>query len=266
MNKITDKIVAYIPARLASTRYPRKLLLDILGIPMIEHVRRRAIISKTFDDVVVATCDYEIKQIIENFGGKVIMTSVLHNNGTSRISEAVNLFPSSHAVILQGDEPLITPEDLKYFVDIIKNDTSEIVCWNATAMLESDTELDKKSFVKSFVNHSDRILFLFRRTPTYSKFENIKYNIFKTLGLIGFKTSFLMDFNKLNSSCFEENESIEQMRIIENDYILKSVKLRYSYPSINEPSDLEELYKIIKDQSQEAIISNVINYKEDDFR
>ena len=83
---------------------------------MIEHVRRRALISKQFDEVVVCTCDLKIKKVINNYNGKVIMTSRKHKNGTSRVTEAIKKIRASHIVIIQGDEPLIDPAYFKLFV------------------------------------------------------------------------------------------------------------------------------------------------------
>ncbi len=100
------KIIAVIPAHMASVRFPRKILFQFHGLPMIEHVRRRALLSKAFDDVFVATCDEEIASVIRSFGGKIIMTANTHNNGTSRVAEAVKDIECSHVVLLQGDEPL----------------------------------------------------------------------------------------------------------------------------------------------------------------
>ena len=83
------KIVGVIPAHLASVRFPQKILFDIHGLPMIEHVRRRALLCGELEDVIVATCDIEIANIIKSYGGKVIMTSNSHKNGTSRVAEAI---------------------------------------------------------------------------------------------------------------------------------------------------------------------------------
>ena len=82
------KVIAFIPARLESKRFPNKVLRLINNIPMIEHVRRRALLSQKLNKVIVATCDEEISDCIKGFCGEVIMTSSLHNNGTSRVAEA----------------------------------------------------------------------------------------------------------------------------------------------------------------------------------
>ncbi|MDP3768387.1 MAG: NTP transferase domain-containing protein, partial [Dehalococcoidia bacterium] len=108
----TTKIAAIIPARMASSRFPGKPLLDVRGLPMVEHVRRRAELCGRFSDVVVATCDWEIAAAVERFGGRCVMTSASHPGATDRVAEAAAALDCTHVVNVQGDELLILPEDL----------------------------------------------------------------------------------------------------------------------------------------------------------
>ena len=97
--------VVVIPARLNSLRFPKKILFNIKGLPMLEHVRRRVLLSKKVDNVFIATCDNEIKNVMESFGANVIMTSAKHLNGTSRVAEAIeNIDCKCYSI--QGDEPI----------------------------------------------------------------------------------------------------------------------------------------------------------------
>ena len=114
------KIIAVIPAHLASVRFPRKVLFNIHGLPMIEHVRRRALLSKNVSDVFVATSDKEIAEIIRNFNGKVIMTANTHRNRTSRVAEAVEHIDCTHVMLIQGDEPLLLPRHMDEIIKVIK--------------------------------------------------------------------------------------------------------------------------------------------------
>ncbi|MCG9875824.1 MAG: NTP transferase domain-containing protein [Leptospiraceae bacterium] len=253
------KIVALIPAHLASVRFPRKVLYEIHGVPMIEHVRRRALLSGVFDDVIVATCDDEIQNLIEKHGGKVIRTANTHKNGTSRIAEAVQNVECSHVVLLQADEPLLLPEDLEYFTNFIKEDQSDTVSWNATGPIEHIEELDRHSFVKCFVNEKNRILFCFRRSPAYGKFEDSTKYIRKILGIIGYTKEFLIKIASSPPTPFETIEFIEQMRILENEYSLKSVSLDRTFPSINEPCEVKEVMNKLKDSKQQSYLDKIIN-------
>ena len=106
------KIIAIIPAHLASVRFPRKVLHPFAGLPMIEHVRRRALFASGLDGVYVATCDEEIADVVERGGGRVIVTSSTHKTGTDRVAEAVSSLDCTHVIVLQADEPLMLPETI----------------------------------------------------------------------------------------------------------------------------------------------------------
>ena len=136
------KIIAVIPAHLASVRFPGKILFDFHGLPMIEHVRRRALLSDAISEVFVATCDEEIAEIVKGYGGQVIMTANTHTNGTSRVAEAVQDIDCSHVMLLQGDEPLLLPRHLDEFYQQISAQP-ECEAWNATGPIENDDELDR---------------------------------------------------------------------------------------------------------------------------
>ena len=113
MPKKTDRVLVVVPARMASSRYPGKPLVMILGLPMVEHVRRRALLAKGVDEVLVATCDLEIKRVVESFGGKAVMTSDKHERCTERVAEAAQNFSARIVVNVQGDEPLLSPKHIE---------------------------------------------------------------------------------------------------------------------------------------------------------
>ena len=251
------KVVAIIPAHLASVRFPGKILFKFHGLPMIEHVRRRALLSKHIQDVYIATCDEEIKKEITAFGGKVIMTSNKHTNGTSRIAEAVKNIDCTHVVLLQGDEPLLLPRHLDALVDSIilkpKGDA-----WNATAPIENMEELDRHSFVKCTITPEQRIIFCFRRTPFYSPFETQEHLVRKILGLIAYRKEFLMQLTELPPGGIELAESIEQMRILENGFIITSVPVTPSLPSVNEPREAQIILEYIEHNVEQQKLLNTI--------
>ena len=112
MNYNKIKIVAIIPVRMESSRLPGKPLINLLGLPMVEHVRRRALLCKKFDEIIVATCNKEISDCVKYFGGNVIMTSKKHLDCTDRIVEAAKKIRCTHVVNVQGDSILTNPKDL----------------------------------------------------------------------------------------------------------------------------------------------------------
>lgn len=252
------KIVAVIPAHLASVRFPRKILFNFYGLPMIEHVRRRALLSELISDVYVATCDDEIADTVRKFGGKVIMTANTHTNGTSRVAEAINNVDCSHVMLLQGDEPLLLPRHIDEFAKTIKlNPTGD--AWNATGPIEDSKELDRHSFVKCAVSNSNRILYCFRRSPSYSDLDRQMSYTRKILGLIAYRKDFLFELNKLPSAPIELAEFIEQMRIIEYGFNLESVPVSPSLPSVNEPDEAKVVLKYIGSNNEQRLLLEKIS-------
>ena len=144
------KEIVVIPARLNSKRFPNKILHDLKGLPMLEHVRRRALMAEKVKDVVIATCDREIRDVLESFGAKVLMTGKNHKNGTSRVAEAVRNFDCMNVILIQGDEPLLLPRYLDKMISTVREDNSSIA-WNATGPIDNKEEFYKKSIVKAAI-------------------------------------------------------------------------------------------------------------------
>lgn len=255
------KIVAIIPAHLNSIRFPKKIVYPILGLPMIEHVRRRALLCKNFNDVIVATCDDEISNLVENFGGKIIMTSNKHLNGTSRVAEAIQNIDCSHVVLLQGDEPLILPNQLKVFFNKIKINP-EYDSWNATGKIENIKDLNKHSIVKCIVLENKNITKCFRYYRDLPDQYKNKHEIRKILGLIAYRKDFLNKINNKPESNTEKKELIEQMRIIENGFNLISVSICPTLPSVNEPNEIKIVEDYISQNiEQQKILNSIIKYQ-----
>jgi 3-deoxy-manno-octulosonate cytidylyltransferase (CMP-KDO synthetase) len=249
--KVTTRIVGVIPAHLASVRFPGKILFPFHDLPMIEHVRRRALLCQALVDVYVATCDQEIADRVGSLGGQVIMTSDQHLNGTSRVAEAINSIDCTHVMLLQGDEPLLLPRHLDAFAHAIISDP-QWDAWNATGPMEEEGELDRHSFVKCAVSQTDRILYCFRRSPCYSSFDNQLSFIRKILGIIAFEKNFLLKLASQPASLIERAESIEQMRIIENGYVLRSVPVSHSLPSVNEPDEAKIVFDHLQSNPEQS--------------
>lgn len=251
------KIVAIIPAHLASVRFPRKVLHKFFDLPMIEHVRRRAMLSKEIEDVYIATCDEEIANEVKKFGGNVILTNDSHKNGTTRVAEAISRIECTHVILLQGDEPLLIPRHVDLIAQNIKKNPAADA-WNATAPIEAPDELDRHSFVKCAIS-SNNILFCFRRAPFFTEFKKQKKFVRKILGVIAYKKDFLIALSKLPESVIEKYEFIEQMRIIENGYELLSVPVEVSLPSVNEKHEAKIVLDYLgSNKEQQDILNKII--------
>jgi len=251
------KIAAIIPARLKSTRFPNKILLPIHGLPMIEHVRRRALMCPSLSEVVVATCDEEIAEVICGNGGRVIMTSDSHLNGTTRIAEAVAHVDCTHVLLLQGDEPLLLPRHVEALAQAIAAEP-DVATWNLIGALQTEDELDRHSFVKCAIAPPHRVLYCFRRSPNFSDFATQKTFVRKMLGIIAYRKDFLQKLTSLPASPIENAESIEQMRILENGFGLSYVEVAPALPSINEPGELQEVLDCLSaDLEQQSLLKAI---------
>lgn len=251
------KIAAIIPARLKSSRFPNKILLPIHDLPMIEHVRRRALMCSALSEVVVATCDEEIADVVRANDGRVIMTADSHINGTTRIAEAATQVDCTHVLLLQGDEPLLLPRHVEALAQAIIAEP-EVGTWNLIGALESEDELDRHSFVKCAIAAPHEILYCFRRSPNFSDFATQKTFVRKMLGIIAYRKDFLLRLTELPASPIERAESIEQMRILENGFGLSYVEVSPALPSINEPGELQEVLDCLSVDREQQVLLKVI--------
>lgn len=252
------KTIAVIPAHLASVRFPRKILHPFSGLAMIEHVRRRALLTSGLGEVYIATCDQEIADAVSANGGKVIMTASTHMNGTSRVAEAVEGLDCSHVVLLQGDEPLLLPRHVDQLVASMEA-APNVDAWNATGPIEQPEELDRHSFVKCAVTPNDRIMYCFRRSPSTANFAAQQTYIRKILGIIAYRKDFLIDIAASDPARVETNEFIEQMRIIENGNMLMSVPVKESLPSVNEPHEADIVLDYVQNnREQRGLLERIL--------
>jgi len=253
------RVAAIIPARMASSRLPGKPLLEVQGVPMVEHVRRRALLCHRFSEVVVATCDREIAQVIQQFGGRVIMTSPAHAAATDRVAEAMQQLACTHVVNVQGDEILVLPSDLERFVDAMEQEP-HVQAWNALARIEEPSELSDRVVVKCAVSESGRILFCsrdFSRAPLLpdGRFEPIR----RVLGILGYRREFLDQYGRLARTPLERAEGIDQSRIVEHDVVLRGIEFTKGYPGINEPREVVLVERYLEsDPAQQKVLQEVL--------
>lgn len=254
------RVVAIVPARMASSRFPGKPLLEIRGLPMVEHVRRRALLCRRFAEVVVATCDVEIAQAVERFGGRWVMTSPEHPAATDRVAEAMQSMTCTHVVNVQGDEILVLPEDLGHMVDAMEANP-EVPVWNAIAPIARAEELRDRSIVKCVVSRSDRILYCGREFAAWAGAidSNTHDPIRKILGILGYRRDFLARYGQLPRTPLEQAEAIDQSRILEHDVLLRGVMFRGGYPGINEPDEVAVVETLLNtDPFQQHVVDSVL--------
>lgn len=253
------RVAAIIPARMASSRFPGKPLLKVRNLPMVEHVRRRALRCERFSEVVVATCDRAIAEVIEGYGGRCIMTSPAHPAATDRVAEAARSLHCTHVVNVQGDEILILAEDLEKMVRAIEEEPG-VPAWNAVAPITQVADLTDRSVVKAVMSVSGRILYCARDFSGLigkvgERFEPIRI----ILGILGYSREFLERYSTLPRTPLEVAEAIDESRMLEHDVLLRGVEFSKGYPGINEPREVDVVEQCLQeDPVQQALLREIL--------
>jgi len=247
-----------IPVRLGSLRLPNKPLIKFFGIEMIEHVRRRAVLSKKYPVVVVAA-DELVYELIENYGGSVLKSELMHSNGLSRIGEISETLGWRHYLVLQGDEILFLPADLALFEEKISADPSVRIC-NAISPINKIEDLYDESIVKCTLTVEGLIQTIFRTIPFSNTVNILAENlIWKICGVFTIERELLRIVANRKPTPIENRESIEQMRLLEMGYQIHTVKIETSYPSVNLQSDIALVNDALNSESKQAeILSQIL--------
>ena len=240
------KIIGIIPARLSSSRLPRKPMADILGMPMIGHVFLRSKLSQILDEVYVATCDQEIVDYIESIGGKAIMTANTHERASDRTAEALLKIEANTnervdiVVMIQGDEPMITPEMITASVEPILNDDT-IKITNLMAKMNTKEEHEDPAEVKVVVDLNNFAMY-FSREPIPSRKKGVEeVPMLKQVCIIPFKRDFLLSYNEMKQTPLEIIESVDMNRLLENGIKIKMVMRHEETYSVDTPDDLRNV-------------------------
>ena len=241
------KIVAVIPARMGSTRFPGKPLAPILGHPMIEHVYHRTVLCRALSDVFVATCDKEIFEAVEAFGGKAIMTSPSHQRASDRVAEAAADLDFDVIVMVQGDEPMTYPEMIEESLAPFFGGETEVACINLTARIKSRQEFEDPNTIKVVMDANGFALYMSREPiPTLHQQNFDQISAFKQVCVIPFTAAALQDFIQLSPTPLELAESIDMMRFIEHGRRVKMVETSFSTHAVDTPDDLKVVEKLLR--------------------
>ena len=238
------KILCVIPARYASTRLPGKPLADIVGKPMIQHVYERSAQATIPQQVVVATDDEKVFQAVQQFGGKVVMTSSEHQTGTDRLAEVASKYAEVDVIInVQGDEPLIDPKLIDELAQEFLNDTALQM---ASVMSIMDTEdYQNPNAVKVVTDINNNALYFSRSLLPYPRVAG-KANVYKHIGIYAYKKDFLLKFAKLEPTPLEQSESLEQLRALENGYKIKMIKTKAKFIGVDSIEDLQTVNELLR--------------------
>ena len=236
------RILGLIPTRLGSKRLPAKALLPINNYPLIVHVYKRALLSKKLDDVIVCCDDQKIFKIVKSYGGKVILTSKRHVNGTERIAEAYKLLKKRYDFIIdiQGDEPLINPLQIDQVIKYhIKNSKTDIIL--PSLKIKST---HNENIVKVIKDKKKNVLYLSRSSIPY-EFKEKNFHTQKHLSIISFKPKALIHFARSKPTNLEKIEGIELLRALEIGLKIKSPELNGDSFSVDVNQDLKRAINIM---------------------
>ena len=240
------KIIAVIPARFASTRFPAKLMQDLGGKTVILRTYEAAILTNLFDDVFVVTdSDLIYNEIISN-GGKAIMSIKEHESGSDRIAEAVENMEVDIVINIQGDEPFINKKPLEELIDVFKKDSEKKVDLGSLMFQISDKgEINNPNNVKVITDQQGFALFFSRSVIPYPREENVGVRYMKHIGIYAFRKEALMDFYRLPMLSLEASEKLEQLRYLEYGKRIKMVETTHGSIGIDTPEDLEKARKLL---------------------
>ena len=238
------KSLVIIPARYASTRFPAKPLALLGGKPIIEHVDRQA--SKAVEDVVVATDDERIMSVVEGFGGRAVMTSTEHQSGTDRCFEALQKVGGEYDIVIhvQGDEPFIQPEQIISLIECFNDPATDIATMVKPFAVEDGIEaLENPNSPKVVLSRTMKAIYFSRSVIPYmrgvEREEWLKnHTYYKHLGIYAFRSKVLAEVTALPQSSLELSEKLEQLRWLENGYVIGVATTNIETIGIDTPEDL----------------------------
>lgn len=249
--KKLPRVLGIIPARLKSTRLPRKMLADICGKPLICCTYENTKKAKLLDDLIVATDSPEIYNAIVGSGGKAIMTSARHQSGTDRVAEAARKYKNFKAGIvvnIQGDEPLLKPSVIDAAIKVLLDDPTCPVSTVASKITRE--EVANPNISKVVVDKNGKALY-FSRSPI--PYERKSYGHYLGhIGLYAFRRDFLFKFTKMPPSPLEQAEYLEQLRILENGYQIKVAVVKSDIIGVDTQEDLDKIRLIFKNARKQT--------------
>lgn len=246
-------ILALIPARMGSSRFPGKPMAPILGKPMIGHVYERVAKSPILSTVAVATCDQEIFDYIESIGGVAVMTADTYERASDRCAEAllklekVNNTRYDIVVMVQGDEPMTHPDMIAEAVQPMLDDPS-IQVTNLLGQIKDVAEFEDRNCIKVVCDLNGNAMYFSREPiPTRCKVDSIPMG--KQVCIIPFRRDYLLEYTRLAPTPLEIAESVDMMRILEHGMKVHMVPTKHNSQAVDTLEDLKKVEQLMKDMS-----------------
>lgn len=241
--------IVAIPARLNSTRFPRKVLADIHGRPMLWYVCEAVAKAQKIDGIWVLTDSDEVYDVVSSWGGKVLMTADDCPSGTARIASVIDKLDADYLVNVQGDEPLITGEIVDQVVNRLEQGDADVV--TPIVRITDIAELTDTNIVK-VVRASDGRALYFSRSPIPNVRDQqtdtwlSKVSFWGHVGLYGFRRQVLEEYSKLPEGKLETAEKLEQLRLLEAGKQIFTIEVHHRPLSVDVPADFEKVTKILE--------------------
>ncbi len=236
-----SRILGVIPSRLASSRLPNKPLETILGIPLIIHVLKRAQKSKLLTDLIVATDSSIIFDLVEKNGGKAMLTSLYHKNGTERMAEVMDKYPYDYYTLINGDEILLNPESIDISINTLLNCPTA----DASILAVPFKRENSPSDFKIVLNCKNEVMYISRNDIPSNARNPVDYRL-KAYHLMTFKPEVIDAYRKMEKSPLEKIEDHEHLRLIENCYKIVCEVVNDKCISLDTPEDLPLILEYLK--------------------
>lgn len=244
-------IIAIIPARMASSRFPGKPMVMINGMPMIGHVCKRSCMCTSLSNVWVATCDREIVDYVESIGGRAVMTADTHQRASDRAAEALLKIEEltgktiDYVAMVQGDEPMLDPKMIDELVSPVLNDP-KLQVTNLITRIDSSEEFENPNVVKVVLDQHDSALYFSREPiPSRKKYKG-DIPMWKQLGLILFSRKALLDYTRMAPTPLEIIESVDMNRFLEHGVKIRMVLTTHRVFGVDVPEDLQTVGLLIR--------------------
>ena len=258
------KIVAVIPARWQSTRLKEKVLVDICGKSMLQHVWEKVKKAHEVDEVIVA-CDKErVLKVAEAFGAKCMFTSPEHSSGTDRLSEIAGSIDADVYINVQADEPMIDPLMIDNLAQVFEYEKN-ITMATLIKRIDKKEDITDPNVVKVVVDRKGFALY-FSRSPipymrrSFSGEEDLSAEsegqltngYYKHIGLYSYTKDFLFTYRNLPRSVLEMDEKLEQLRVLEHGYKIKTIETRHETIGVDTQEDLDRVREIFAEEKEKA--------------
>lgn len=242
-----EEAICVIPARYGSTRFPAKMLADLAGKPLLQHVWEGVRSARRVTDVLIATDDARIEQAARRFGAQVVMTSPACASGTDRVAEVARSRKDTWVINVQGDEPLMRGSMIDQLVQSLRDDSQAPAATLCTP-LSDPKQIESPHVVKVVMDQSGYAIYFSRSPIPHWRDRDPKSGptVYKHLGIYGYRRDFLLKLSSWPPTPLERSEKLEQLRVLEHGFKMKVSVTEFDSIGVDTPEDLERVAKIIR--------------------